>query len=377
MNILFIIPSYKPAYIYGGTTVVVSLLAEELVKQGHQVHIYTTTANGKEELPNVKAGETVTIYGVQVTYFKRITSDHTHLSPAMLSRLYKTAKDFDIVHLHSWWNLFNITAATLLAFLKKPYIISAHGMLSSYTFTNQNSTAKRLLHRYIGKRLLSNSTMHACTQQEFDEGRLIIPDWKGFIIPNLINIPKIDYSSYPKANSVFTLVFLSRVEQKKGLDNLIDVLPSINFNYHIKIAGDGEKSYATHLKERIQSLKLDEKFEWVGWLNKEKFDFLAAADLFILPSYNENFAVVVLEAIASGTPVLISNKVGLSDFVNQHRLGWVYDGSQRDLLEKLDIAYKDSEIKDHVKTNGLNFIKAYFDSTLLAQSYITEYNKLM
>src|SRR6266496_3119649 len=81
MKILFIIPSYKPAYIYGGTTVVVSLLAESLASHGHQVTVYTTTANGKNEL-EVETGKEIIIDGVKVFYFKRITKDHSHISPA-------------------------------------------------------------------------------------------------------------------------------------------------------------------------------------------------------------------------------------------------------------------------------------------------------
>lgn len=376
MRILFIIPSYQPAVVYGGTTVVVSLLAEELVKLNHEVCVYTTTANGKVELSEIQPNETTSINGVSVTYFKRITGDHTHLSPAMLKKLFKTAKDFDVIHLHSWWNLFNISATALLAFLNKSYIISAHGMLSSYTLQNQNTKLKQLLHSVIGKLLLKKSIMHACTPQEFQEGLKIIPNWKGFTIHNLITLPENKLTT-SQQNSVFSFAFLSRVEQKKGLDLLFNALPKLSFEYELKIAGNGEADYVSFLKDKAKLAGISEKISWIGWLNKEKFDFLEKADVFVLPSYNENFAVVVLEAISSGTPVLISNKVGLSDFVAQNNLGWVYDGSLTDLMLKLNTVHTDTETKEYVRENGYKIVSQNFNSEKLALEYIKEYKNLI
>jgi len=376
MKILFIIPSYQPAICYGGTTVVVSLLAEELAKLNHEVDVYTTTANGKNELPDIKPNETKVLNHVRVTYFKRITGDHTHFSPAMLKTLFKTARQFDIIHLHSWWNLFNISAATLLACLSKEYIISAHGMLSTYTLQNQNAKLKQILHSTLGKRLLGKSTMHACTPQEFEEGLKIIPKWKGFTIPNLINLPQKDIGIKP-TNKVFSIAFLSRIEQKKGLETFFHVLPKLSFDYQLTIAGDGEVNYVAQLRNKVQSLLVSDKVNWIGWLNEEKFNFLAKADLFILPSHNENFAVVVLEAIAAGTPVLISNKVGLSYFVAQHQLGWIYDGTEIDLMQKLQIAYEDTTVKINTKENGLNLVSTNFNSVTLAKTYVSQYETLL
>src|SRR5216117_3478674 len=99
MKILFVIPSYKPAYIYGGTVVVSGLLAESLVKQGHDITVYSTTANGKTEL-NVEEGKEKIVNGVKVIYFKRLTKDHSHISPGLWKKTFRTVRHFDIVHLH-------------------------------------------------------------------------------------------------------------------------------------------------------------------------------------------------------------------------------------------------------------------------------------
>jgi len=154
-------------------------------------------------------------------------------------------------------------------------------------------------------------------------------------------------------------------------------LPKLSFDYQLTIAGDGEVNYVAQLRNKVQSLLVSDKVNWIGWLNEEKFNFLAKADLFILPSHNENFAVVVLEAIAAGTPVLISNKVGLSYFVAQHQLGWIYDGTEIDLMQKLQIAYEDTTVKINTKENGLNLVSTNFNSVTLAKTYVSQYETLL
>src|SRR5436190_18637470 len=153
MKILHIIPSYKPAFIYGGPIISVSSLAEEQVKLGHNVTVYTTTANGDREL-EVEPGKEIDVGGVKVTYFKRITGDHTHISPALWRHLYNTVESYDAVHVHSWWNFLVIGAVYICRKKSVIPVISPRGMLSEYVMTSRNAFKKRLIHLFIGKYLL-------------------------------------------------------------------------------------------------------------------------------------------------------------------------------------------------------------------------------
>ncbi|HEU0065269.1 MAG TPA: glycosyltransferase, partial [Flavisolibacter sp.] len=180
MKILFISPSYKPAYCYGGPTVSVSQLAETLVQLGNEVTIYTTTANGKTEL-EVKENERVILNGVAVYYFKRLTGDHTHISFALWNKLNNTVDQFDIIHLQSWWSILIAGSAFICAIKKKKYIISPRGMLSAYTFQTGSSFYKKILHQLIGKRLLKNSYLHATSVLEWKELLKLSKKIKGFI----------------------------------------------------------------------------------------------------------------------------------------------------------------------------------------------------
>ncbi|NNU34836.1 glycosyltransferase [Mucilaginibacter sp. S1162] len=110
MKILQINASYKPAYIYGGPTMSVAKLSEQLVNAGNEVTVFTTTANGKYELA-IDPNKSILVDGVSVTYFKRITKDHSHLSPGLLLNLWRNVRKFDIIHIHAWWNLVSVFSA--------------------------------------------------------------------------------------------------------------------------------------------------------------------------------------------------------------------------------------------------------------------------
>jgi glycosyltransferase involved in cell wall biosynthesis len=187
MNILFIVPSYKPAYIYGGPVVVISMLAEHLVLLGHHVSVYTTRANGKTEL-DVKAGEERLVDGVKVTYFRRITKDHTHVSVDLWRHLNKTIKQFDVVHVHSWWNFLVIISVWICRRNGVKPILSPHGMFSDFILNQRNRIKKRLIHSLIGKRLLKGTYLHVSTEMEWHESMSMNPDWKGRVIPNLVKL---------------------------------------------------------------------------------------------------------------------------------------------------------------------------------------------
>ena len=243
LNILFITPSYKPAYVYGGPTVSVSALAEALVATGHRVTVYTTTANGSKEL-EVETGVAQQVNGVTVIYFRRITGDHTHISPALWKSLDANAESFDIIHLHSWWSILIMRAAWICRKKQISFILSPRGMLGAYSFTHQHSFSKKWIHKIAGKNLLASSILHATTRLEWDDCRKVNAGWKGFILPNLIELPVLkNGNEHRDENTVLTIGFLSRVDPKKGLELLFQALADVKFDFRLRIAGSGEPAY--------------------------------------------------------------------------------------------------------------------------------------
>lgn len=374
MKILHIVPSYKPAYIYGGPIESVARLCEGLVAQGHQVDVFTTTANGTTEL-DIVPGSTIDVDGVEVTYFKRITKDPTHISPALWKHLLGTVKGYDVVHIHSWWNILVMVAAKICLLKGAKVIVAPRGMLSHYIFNSGSSKAKKLMHRFFGKSILSKTYFHATAEAEYRECRELITGWKGFVLPNILMLP--DVAIQHQGNQVFTLIFLSRVHPKKGLEILFEALAQLEFDVCLKIAGTGDEAYIEKLKQLAAELNISSKIQWLGWKGRdEKFAELMNADLFVLVSLNENFANVVVESLHMGTAVLLSRDVALSDFVNEQDMGWVTTLDVQNVKQKLTDAWTDKAKRNLIREKGRAVIAEHFSEPILVKKYAEEYHTI-
>ena len=285
MKILHIVPSYKPAYHYGGPIESVAKLCEGLCAAGHEVQVLTTTANGPTEL-DIAPGTSRIVDGVNVTYFRRLTKDHTHVSPQLWKYLYRHGKEFDVIHIHSWWNFLVLVSAFICYLQGFKVVVAPRGMLSDYTLKSKNALFKKALHHFGGSQLLSKSYLHATSEPEYEECRHLIRGWKGFVVPNILRLPDIPIVKIQ--NDVYTVLFLGRVDPKKGLELLFEVISEFGQNIVLKIAGSGSQQYIAELKQQAQNLGIASKVQWLGWLSREeKFVELMNADLYALISHNE------------------------------------------------------------------------------------------
>jgi len=372
MKILFVVPYYKPAYVYGGPIVVISMLAERLVALGNDVTVYTTVSNGKAELAVAKNQEVI-VDGVKVYYFSKITGDNTYVSLKLWRHLNKTVTDFDIIHLHTWWNFFVLGAALICRNKGIKPIISPHGMLSDYILNTRNAFAKRWVHRLLGKKLMENSWLHVSTEMEWNESRRIIGGWSGEIIPNLVKLPEKKYQR--NDNDIFTIGFLSRIDPKKGLDVLIKALSKVDFDYKLLVAGSGEEGYINTLKSIARRCGNGNKLEWLGWKGGEgKFEYLARLDLMALTSYSENFAIVVIESLAVGTPVFLSDQVGLFRYVTEKDYGWITRMEVDQITDQLKQLYREKEKFVRINAESPVQIAQEYEESQLAEQYLHLYN---
>ncbi|HEX9153088.1 MAG TPA: glycosyltransferase [Flavobacterium sp.] len=375
---MFLTPTYKPAYVYGGVIVVTSLLAEALAKNGHEVIVYTTNGNGVADL-KVETGTEINVDGVKVFYFKRFTRGHSNISPAFWRKINSNVKNFDIVHLHSWWNPTIIIAAAICKMQGIRPILSPHGMLCEYILETNNKRIKQLLHYLFGKSLLQNTFLHVSSEMEWNESQKIVGgDWPGANIFNLVELKHSIPATIKTDNAPFVIGFLSRIDPKKRIDLLIKALSKVSYNYRLKIAGNGDCRYVRYLKNLSIEYGNSHKIDWVGWKdNLEKYEFYSSIDLFALLSFNENFGVVVIEALSVGTPVFLSSQVGLSDFVEQRSLGWIINENQTEkVVETLELIYKDRDKCFEIKSMAPSIIQKDFNSYLLTNEYLEFYSKV-
>lgn len=355
----------------------VSMLAENMVRAGVDTEVYATTANGKEELP-VTPGEKVMVDGVPVTYFKRITKDHSHYSPALFKQLRREVKGFDLVQINAWWNLVSIFSCLIALKNKVPVLLSARGTLSPYSFQNKNIGVKWALHHLLGKTLLKKCHIHATSKREADAVNSLFNPKSMTVLPNFVKLPAEINFPERELSPVFKLLFFSRIEEKKGLDLLIKALPAVTVPYTLTIAGDGDRDYVDSLKKLATENGLADKIDWIGFQNENKFDLLYAHDLFVLPSYDENFGNAVIESLSVGTAVLISEEVGLEDYVNVNNLGWVCHTNPASVAWHINnIGINDKDGLTRIREFAPGIIADDFKEAHLVKKYVDLYGELI
>lgn len=242
----------------------------------------------------------------------------SRLSPKGLDQLRSLAHSADVVHLHTPWELSNLQIARLLRSEGVPYIVTVHGMLDDYCM-QQKSLKKRVFLNLGGRKLFSGATtVHFTAAAERDQATRWIP---GKYLP-VVQACAIDFAPYeqlPGTASAFAtfsqlktdsrnILFLSRLHPKKGVDRLIEavaLLKEKHKNLQLLIAGPGEDGYTKQLKDLAETSGIGEFTHFLGMVRGDvKLSLYELADVFVLPTHQENFGLVLPEALACGTPVV-------------------------------------------------------------------------
>jgi len=381
MTILQIVPSYKPAFVYGGPIYSISALCEAQAALGHTVSVFTTNANGGSNL-DVPLGIVQSVNNINVTYFPRITGDHTHISPKLWLRLWRDAHKYDVIHLHSWWSVLMIGCAWILKIKGVRFVFSPRGMFSNYSFShNINPIKKGVFWGLLTKPALKKQVFHATAiseQQEIEQ--LFGKDVSVFTLPNLLQFPNLSVEAIQTHHQkeIVNLLFISRVDRKKGIELLLKAVQLLKEQVPVSLTviGGGEEDYVEELKQLAASLAISDLIIWKGAVEwRAKFDDILNADLLVLPSYNENFANIILETLYAGRPVILTKYVGLHDYVSANNMGWVIDTNPEEIASAVKDYVADKNVWQEKSLQMHQQILADFNQTMLAEKYISQYTK--
>ncbi|HEX2123607.1 MAG TPA: glycosyltransferase [Thermoanaerobaculia bacterium] len=307
MRLLHVVPTYLPARRYGGPIVAVHGLCRALAARGHAVDVFTTNVDGDGVL-DVPLGEPTQLDGVGVHYFAS-PFPRLYWSPQMRAALAQSIRGYDLVHVHAIYLWPGYAAARAAHRAEVPYVISPRGMLVPELIARKSALVKRAWLAAVERRNFEHaSAIHFTSQLEHDDARrTAMPLPSPFVVPNGIDlVPRPDVPRDEK-----TLVFLGRINWKKGLDRAIELLPRLDAR--LVIAGNDEENLTPRLRELAERIGVAERVDFVGPVYDDaKFALLARATLFVLLSHSENFGNAVLEALMMETPVVLSGAVGLA-----------------------------------------------------------------
>lgn len=315
------------------------------MERGHEVTVYTT--DGFKYRLDVEKNKPVDVDGIKTYYFRNLSSYLTRkmLLPIpyylpMVAR--RDIKDFDVIHIHEHRT---VLAAIVHHYAKKngvPYILQPRGSVP----TISKCKRKKLFDTLFGHAIIKEaSKIIASSNIESGQYRDVFPELnneKIVHIPNRIdletyqNLPK--KGEFKKKYSINpdekTILFLSRIHERKGADILVEVFSKLKNEFEsIKLVIVGpDEGYLDKLKLIVSKLNIEGEVIFPGPLYEEdKLEAYVDADVFVLPSKDryESFGNVVLEALVCGTPVVVTNNCGVSEWIGDN-VGYVveYDKDQ-------------------------------------------------
>ena len=381
MRVLHVVASYLPAVRYGGTIVSVHGLCRALAERGHDVHVFTTSVDGDTDSP--VAHETpVTIDGVRVWYFRSPRFRRLYWAPSMRQMLRREIGTFDLVHTHAvylWpgWAAMHRAEASAV-----PFIVSPRGMLEKNLVESKSAIAKSVLIGFVERYFLERAAaIHVTSRREATELRKF-----GFDLPPVFEIPNgvnaadsagvPEEAPVPLPSSDFAL-FIGRLNWKKGLDRVIGALP-FTTRTRVVIAGNDEDGYAQQLRAQAERLGVADRITFVGPVyGQAKSAWLSRASYLIVPSYSENFGNVVLEALAHGTPVIMTPEVGAADWLQERGVAVVADGTPEALAGAMTALDNDAPAREAMGREGKALVEREFRWPAIAARVETMYQTVL
>ncbi|TDO97071.1 glycosyltransferase [Flavobacterium sp. 245] len=343
----------------GGTTEYMRLLSNAL-KEGTSL----TIATGISKDP-------IKIDGVSISFFDN--NIFRWFSLIREFRVFLKNEKPDIVHINGIWSPQNWGFQKVAQELKIKVLLSPHGMLESWILEHNPLKKKLALLLFQNKAIRNVDHIHATAQMEKDSIRKLDFKNKITIVPNGIDLS--ECKSFKVGYGNKKVVFISRIHPKKGIEILLEAWRNCDTkSWTLEIAGSGEEAYTAKL---IQSCHDLQNVHFVGAVYQEaKWNFLRSADVMVLPTYSENFGLVVAEALAVGIPVITTTGTPWQD-LESYNCGWWIDLSVENLQSTLVKVFNTPVDKlQEMGIEGKKLVKEKYDIQVVGKKMVELYNTI-
>jgi glycosyltransferase involved in cell wall biosynthesis len=381
LRVLHVVSAYYPAVRYGGPIRSVHALCAGLARRGHDVHVYTTSVDGDADM-DVPLGTPVILDGVKVHYFRVPALRRLCWAPALGRRLHRYIAEFDVVHIHGvyLWPMWAAARAAERAGV--PYILAPRGMLVRDLIRRKSRWVKTAWIELVERRTIARAAgIHVTSELEGAElETLHLPAHRITCIPNGVEIPP---DHLPRSATPFAglpdryVLFLSRITWKKGLDRLITAWQWVT-DVPLVIVGNDDEGYQSEMQTLVHSLSLDQRVIFAGpAADADKWALYEQAQLFVLPSYSENFANVVAEAMGMGCPVVVTAEVGIAPWVEAVGAGVVVNGNASDIAKAVNELLASPARRHEMGLRGASAVRAQLSWSSVAEQAETQYATVM
>ena len=315
MNILICTPYISSTY--GGISKIVVDFVQEISKFGIQVDIITTNADPFHKL-NVPLNTWILKENYRIQYFPCWNRNDLIISYSMIKWLFFHVLDYDIIHSNTVFSPLISISNWICKLRQIPYIITPHGMLEPWSLSYK-AWKKRLYFTLLEKPSFQTCrTIQVNSSSEANSIKSLGIKSPIVIVPNGIhrqefeNLPDPDlfYQQFPHTRNKTLILFLGRIDPKKGLDLLAPAFNKVYNQFpqtHLIVAGPDTIGFLPTAKSYFTQAGCLEAVTFTGMLKGElKLSVLAAANIYIAPSYSEGFSMSVLEGMATGLPCVIT-----------------------------------------------------------------------
>ncbi len=397
MRILQIIPSIS--LVYGGPSQMILGLSRSLSKAGAEVTVITTNTNGDVgQAPlDVPLGQAIAQDGYELYYFPCAPFRRYKFSLPLLTWLAQNAQHYDIAHIHALFSPLSTAAARTCRRQQLPYLLRPLGTLDPADLQK-----KRLLKSLYGQflerpNLQGAAAVHFTTQQEAIVSHRFGAVTKDMVLPLGVELPPVPENLEALQASLRAewglpsdrplLLFLSRLDPKKGLDLLLAASQRLQAEgkpFHLVLAGGNpqDPAYEAQIRQQVEQSPLKDCTTITGFVRGDrKRALLSLADCFVLPSAYENFGIAVAEAMAAGVPVVISKGVYIWQEIQAAQAGWVCETTAESLygalVQALGSGSEGGSERRRRGQNAQDYAAQHYQWDAIAQSLLGIYRGLV
>ena len=385
MRICLVSSSFYPSIVYGGPIFSTWDLTRSLAEKGLNIYVSTTNANGKKRLKDVDTASHVKLKdNIFIRYYHEQIINY--LSFSFIFNLWNDIKKSELVYIQYIFHYTSVIALFYSFLLRKKVILCARGSLSSWGMSYKKKLIKKIWIFFLVRPFVKNILWQACSHLEASDIKACFEDAYIEIIYDGVdvneftlteNISKINLvKKYTDLDfeSVSEVIFsMGRLHRIKRFDVLIDAFSIYlkeNPDAKLLIAGS-DYGIKNDLMNKINNLNLDDSVFLIGFLESyEKKELFNNVDVFALCSDFESFGLVVAEALASGCPVIISDKTHWSD-IQINNCG-IFAENNAETFSKAFHEVKNMSIDPKVCKN---YIRSNFNHDLIANKFLLIINK--
>jgi glycosyltransferase involved in cell wall biosynthesis len=386
MKILHVIANLAPRY--GGPSKACWEMARAVAGLGHEVSIYTTNQDGPGELA-VPLDRPVYQEGVEIRYhpiqFPRFWGTSLPLARALQQKI----PTVDLVHLHSLYLFHNLVTGQYCRRYGIPYLMRPQGTLDPFIY-RRHRWRKRLMELLFENRNIRGAAaLHFTTAEEAELAAPFTFQTPGLVVPLGIDSAELGLlpeagrfsGQHPEIGDKHIILYFGRINFKKGLDILTKAFSAVAHSrddVHLVITGPDNEGWGDKVRAWLNEEGLLGRTTFTGMLlGAEKLAVLRDADMFVLPSYSENFGIAIIEAMAAGLPVIISDKVNIWREVQGGGAGRVIPCEARALAEEILKLLAQPELAQQMGHNGRTLVQEHFQWSRIAQNLAAAYAQII